>query len=222
MGAVLEMMSMTRLSMILAATMLMSCGEAGVQGRVAQAAGLLLGSDALPPPTQPLNVTEEDLLSNPGTYMRVNIRDRDRWDTMVKAGNNGSRTTWIDGESISVTEENGIVVATRGLPRDIMGAEAGGTWNAIRAGGGTTQKRLDFLDDQDQISAEVLQCRIASMGSDPVTRLKRTYPAQRFQEECSGEGLSLTNIYWLNPSGRIIRSLQAVSPDAGYLQIDVF
>ncbi|WP_159086941.1 YjbF family lipoprotein [Loktanella sp. Alg231-35] len=213
---------MTRLGLVVAAWALMSCGDARNDGIGGQVTGLLLGSDAEAPARQSLNVTEEDLLGNPGTYMRVNIRDRNRWETMVRAGSNGARTTWIDGENITVTEENGIVVATRGLPRDMMGAEATGTWNAIRAGGGTVQRQVDFLDDQDQILARVLQCRIVSEGSDPVTRLQRTYPASRFKEECSGEGLSLSNIYWLNPSGRMIRSLQAVSPDAGYLQIDVF
>lgn len=222
MGAVLEMMGMARLGLLLAACALMSCGDARDEGLGGQVAGLLLGGGAEAPTPQSLNVTEDDLLSNPGTYMRVNVRDHNRWETMVRAGSNGTRTTWIDGQSITVTEENGIVVATRGLPRDMMGAEATATWNAIRAGGGMVQRQVDFLDDQDQILARVLQCRIVSEGSDPVTRLQRTYPASRFKEECSGEGLSLTNIYWLNPSGRMIRSLQAVSPDAGYLQIDVF
>lgn len=216
------MMTMVRFGMALATFALMSCGDARGGGLGGQVAGLLLGGGESAAAPQSLNVTEDDLLNNPGTYMRVNIRDRNRWDTMVKAGSNGARTTWIDGESIAVTEENGIVVATRGLPRDIMGADTAATWNAIRAGGGTVQRQVDFLDDQDQISSKVLQCRIVSEGSSPVTRLKRTYPAFRFEEECRGEGLSLTNVYWLNPSGRMIRSLQAVSPDAGYLQIDVF
>jgi hypothetical protein len=189
---------------------------------VATVVGTVAGVDASAPASQPLSVTREELLANPGTYMRVNIRDRDRWDTMVKVGENGARTTWIDGESITLTEENGVVAATRGLPRDIMGADTAPTWNAIRAGGGDVQRRVDFLDDQDQILSRVLQCRIVSEGSDPVNRLDLSYPATRFREECSSEGLSLANIYWVNPSGRIIRSVQAVSPDAGYLQIDVF
>jgi hypothetical protein len=141
---------------------------------------------------------------------------------MVQAGANGARTTWIDSASISLTLENGIAVATRGLRRDLMGADTEQTWNAIRSGGGTAQRQHDFLDDQDQISTRVLQCSIVLKGSDAVNRLQQTYAATRFEEKCTSELLSFTNIYWLNRAGAMIRSVQAVSPDAGYLQIDVF
>lgn len=221
MGAVLEMMTAIRAGLILTTTLMMSCSAISDSGVVGQVVGAVTGAEA-PPVGQQINASEDDLLNNPGTFLRVNIRDLDRWTTMVKAGENGTRTTWIGGDGISITEENGVLAATRGLPRDIMGADTAATWQAIRAGGGTVQKRMDFLDDQDQILARVLQCRIVSAGSDPVNRLQRTYPATKFEEECTGEGLSLTNVYWLNPSGRMIRSVQAVSPDAGFLQIDVF
>lgn len=222
MGAVLEMKQMIRFIVVPLAMAVASCGAIAGNPMVATVVGTVAGVDASEQATQPISVSREELLANPGTYMRVNIRDRDRWDTMVKVGENGARTTWIDGESITLTEENGVVAATRGLPRDIMGADTAPTWNAIRAGGGELQRRVDFLDDQDQILSRVLQCRIVSEGSDPVNRLDLSYPATRFREECSSDGLSLANIYWVNPSGRIIRSVQAISPDAGYLQIDVF
>lgn len=222
MGAVLAMKTVIRTGLFLAASLMMSCGAISESGVATRVVGAVLGTDGAAPAGQPIAVTEDDLLNNPGTYLRVNIRDLNRWDTMVTAGENSARTTWINGQSTTVTEENGIIAATRGLPRDVMAADTAPTWNAIRAGGGTVKKRMEFLDDQDQILTRVLQCRIVSAGSDPVSRLQRTYPATRFDEKCSGEGLSLANIYWLNPSGRIIRSLQAVSPDAGYLQVDVF
>jgi hypothetical protein len=141
---------------------------------------------------------------------------------MVQAGANGTRTTWIDSESISVTLDGGIVVATRGLPRDLMGAEVRPTIQAIRAGGGTVQRQHDFLDDQDQIVSTVLDCVIEGKGADGITRLGQSISTSRFEERCTSDGLSLTNIYWVNSTRGIVRSLQAVSPDAGYLQVDAF
>ena len=214
---------MIRLWPGLAALVLMSCGELRDDNSTgAQVAGLLLGQGGEAPAATQSAVTEEDLLSNPGKFIRVNIRDLNRWDTAVVAGTNGARTTWIDSAGISVTLENGIVVATRGMPRDLMGAEGGSTWSAIRSGGGTVQRQHDFLTNQDQTSSEVLQCSIVSKGSEGVSRLRQIYPASRFEEICTSSGLTFTNIYWVNRSGVMIRSVQAVSPDAGYLQIDVF
>ncbi|MDX8355052.1 YjbF family lipoprotein [Cognatiyoonia sp. IB215182] len=167
-------------------------------------------------------VPQDEILNNPGQYMRVNIRDLDRWDTMAQAAQNGRRITWVDTENNTITLENGIVVATRGLPRDLMGADVGQVWAAIRAGGGNAQRIHEFLGDDDQISQQLLQCSIAPKGPDIVQRLGQTLDSRRFEEKCAGEGLQLTNIYWINRNGRLLRSLQAISPEAGYLQIDVF
>lgn len=204
---------------------LTACGSLGSDDSGAQVAELALGvvtgqpEEAAPAGS---SVTEEQILSNPGKFMRVNIRNLDSWDTMVPAATNGSRVTWVDSENNTVTLDNGIVVATRGLPRDLMGATATQTWAAIRAGGGNAQRTHEFLDDNDQIAQQLLQCSIVSKGADTVNRLSQTLNSRRFEEICTGEGLQLTNIYWLNASGRMLRSLQAVSPGAGYLQIDVF
>ncbi|WP_373636804.1 YjbF family lipoprotein [Yoonia sp. BS5-3] len=214
-------------NIILAAAIagLTACGSIGDDGVGAQladvATGLVSGQSAEAAPSAAV-ITEEELVNNPGKFMRVNMRRLDRWDTMVPAATNGARVTWVDSENNTVTLENGIIVATRGLPRDIMGASANGTWAAIRAGGGNAQRTHEFLDDNDQISQELLQCSIDFKGADTVNRLSQSLNSRKFEEICRGETLQLTNIYWLNGSGQLLRSLQAISPDAGYLQIDIF
>lgn len=224
MGAVLEMTcGIKSYVTVLAILCLAACGTLREDNPGTQVAGLagqlITGQTGA---RAAVLVSQEEILSNPGKYMRVNIRDLDRWDTMVEAARNGSKVTWVDSENNSITLENGVIVATRGLPRDLMGADTAQVWAAIRAGGGNAQRTHDFLTDQDQISQQLLQCRIAQQGSDTVRRLGQTLDATRFEEKCAGEGLQLTNIYWVNRSGLLLRSLQAISPDAGYLQIDVF
>ena len=79
-----------------------------------------------------------------------------------------------------------------------------------------------FRVGHDQSLQFALTCTLEGKGADEVNRLGQSLPAQRFEEVCRSENLTLTNVYWADRSGKIIRSLQAVSPDAGYLQIDVF
>ena len=203
---------------------LTACGPLSEGSTSGQIVGLVTARVVGAPPPAPagLGVSQEQVLANPGTYMRVNIRNLNQWDTFAQAGQNGARVTWVNGRNLSLTLEDGIMVATRGLPRDLMGADASGTVRAIRAGGGNSQRTHEYLTDLDGISPRLLQCRIASKGPETIERLQNALISVRFEEECEGDELRFTNIYWVNRAGLIIRSLQAVSPDAGYLQIDVF
>lgn len=226
MGAVLAMtqgMKQVLFGLILSG--LTACGSLGDDGIGAQVAEVAVGiatgqgTEAAPAPA---SASQEDILSNPSNYLRVNIRNLDRWATMVPAATNGSRVTWVDSQNVTITIEDGIVVATRGTIQDLMGASADQTLAVMRAGGGDAQRTHEFLDDNDQIAQEVLQCSIASQGADTVTRFEQSLNAQKFEELCRGERLTLTNVYWINSGGKILRSLQAVSPGAGYVQIDAF
>lgn len=223
MGAVLAMKRIKLISLATACA-LAACGPLSEGSTASQVVGLATAriSGVPAPATSGLAVTQEQVLGNPGTYMRVNIRAIDQWDTMARAGKNGDRVTWVNGSNITLTLEDGIMVATRGLPRDLMAAEASETRAAIRSGGGNAQRTHEYLSDQDGISTQLLQCRIGSQGPDAIERLQQTLNSVRFEEKCEGENIRFTNVYWVNARGSIIRSLQAVSPDAGYLQIDVF
>ena len=226
MGTVLEMIQHIKaIAVGVVVFGITACGsltEEGTGSQVAElATGLVTGQGGDAAPTT-LAVTEEQIFANPGQNMRVNIRDLDRWDTMVASAQNGGRVTWVDSENNTISLDNGIVVATRGLPRDLMGAEVSQVWAAIRAGGGNAQRPHEFLTDGEQITQQLLQCRIVAQGSDTVRRLRQELDSRRFEETCEGDGLQLTNIYWLNRDNLLLRSLQAISPDAGYLQIDVF
>lgn len=203
---------------------LASCGPLSKGSTAAQVVGLVTTQIAGAPPaaSTDLGVSQEQVLANPGQYMRVNIRDLNQWDTMAQAARNGTRVTWVNGRNITLTMQDGIVVATRGLPRDLMGAEVSGTASAIRAGGGNAHRTHEYLTNLDGISTRLLQCRIVSKGPETIERLQKSLNTVRFDEECEGEELRFTNIYWVNRAGTIMRSLQAVAPDVGYLQIDVF
>ncbi|WP_106358519.1 YjbF family lipoprotein [Yoonia maritima] len=214
------MKKIMRLGVCVAAlTLLVSCGQSGLTARLA---GLVTGQSA--PAEQVANtlVPADEMHANPGKYLRVNIRNQEAWSSMVQVARNSGRVTWVDQRNVTMTFENGLLVATRGLVRDLMGADVSQSWAAIQRGGGTAQRRHDFITDQDGISTELLQCSIVSEGTEVITRAEKTISTRRFNEKCEGERLTFTNIYWVNQRGAMVRSLQAVSPDAGYLQIDVF
>ena len=227
MGAVLEM---TRLGFIGAASLalLAACGPLNEGGFGSQVAGLIAARTGLGPAPEPAaapapaGVPKAQALANPGTLMRVGVRNTNRFDTMVIAGRNGSRVTWVDTQGMAVTLEGGLIVATRGLPRDLMGAEVGESRAALRSGSGSSRRIHDYLDDLDQIQRELLLCSIETKARETIEILDIPHATRRLEETCRGEVISFTNIYWVKGDGRVLRSLQAVSPEAGYLQIDVY
>ena len=223
MGAVLAMMTMVRLMAMAAMCAAAACGPLSKGTAAAQVGALAKARVAgAPQAAAAAGVSRAQAEAARGTTMRINIRDINRWETLSRAARNGSRITWVNGRNISVTTEGGVVTATRGLPRDLMGADVSGTAQALQNGGGNAVRTHEYLTNNDGISMELLQCRIASKGPETIESLQRTLNSVRFEEECAGENLRFTNIYWLNRNGDMIRSLQAVTPEVGYLQIDVF
>jgi hypothetical protein len=61
---------------------------------------------------------------------------------------------------------------------------------------------------------------VASQGRETIGILGRQITAERFGEACQSDLLAFTNSYWVDDAGQMVRSLQAVSPDSGYLQLD--
>ena len=74
-------------------------------------------------------------------------------DIFQKIGSNGNQETWISSIGMTITLENGIVVATRGFGEDIYAADTRGLSAALRRGVGTYSRRIEQLDS----SAEVIR-----------------------------------------------------------------
>jgi hypothetical protein len=61
---------------------------------------------------------------------------------------------------------------------------------------------------------------VASQGGETIGILGRQIATERFSEACTSDILSFNNTYWIDFSGNLVRSLQAIAPDSGYIQLD--
>lgn len=203
---------------------LMGCGplnEGNIGKGALQAVSGLLPGKAAPAaaPAGPV-VTRAQLDAQPGTVMIVTAHGGASVASMVPAAVNLNRVTWVSADNVSVTTENGMIIATRGFPRDLMAANVIESRRALAAGGGTSRRTHETLSGMDQISTELLQCSIAPEGAETINIVEKAYATRRFTESCKGENIAFTNTYWLDAGGQIVRSLQAVSPETGILQLD--
>ena len=177
------------------------------------------GAPAAPVPTAPV-LTRAQVDANPGGFMVLNAYSGTMVAALVAGAQNGNRTTWLSANGPSVTTQNGVMVATRGFPRDLMAADVDGVMRALIAGGGTATRVHETLSDTDQSVTQSFTCTVASQGRETIGILGRQIATERFGETCQSDRLSFSNSYWIDDSGKMVRSLQAIAPDSGYIQLD--
>lgn len=165
--------------------------------------------EAEPPAVNPAALTGDSLL--------VRIVNRDQVAALRRTAVNGARETWESPGEVAMTFENGILVGTRGLNEDLMGADISGVREALNAGGGTTTRRHSYLGSEDQITTATMTCTISPDGTEDVITRGGTISAIKYKEECAGPRLVFTNSYWFNDN-RLVQTRQLVSVAVGYIQ----
>jgi len=176
----------------------------------------LFGGDTAP--AAPV-ISPEVANAGPGNVLLVTLRARDLVAPMLRTATNGSRVTWKSDADLAMTFDNGILISTRGLGDDLMGADTAGLQEAIQNGQGTTTRRQSYLDSLDQIVTFDLTCEVSSPGVEETALL--TGPAQltKVVESCQSPRLVFENSYWLS-DGKIIKSSQAISASQGFISVE--
>jgi hypothetical protein len=223
MGAGLEMITHKFWTSALALGLLVSCGPLAenslganfLKDRIGKASGTTAASQPVAAPAV------DPATAAPGEILIVTIMSRNAVAPLTKIAQNGNTVTWVSPGKVSLTLKDGILIATRGLNEDLMGADVAGVRAALAAGGGTATRTHSFLDSEDQIRLDRLNCTITPEGVEEIAAATGTRKAMRYDERCEGRRVIFTNSYWLDTSGgRIVQSRQAVAPTTGFLQIN--
>lgn len=218
MGAVLAMKQTLTLGLL---ATLGACGplnDGNIGLDAARQIGGLVGIDTGPTaaPAVPPNIAN----AAPGDVLLVTIVNRNAVAPLTKAQTNAQTITWISPGDVSMTFADGILIGTRGLTEDLMGVDANGVRDAIRAGGGTATRRHSFLNALDQIRTRSMTCTITQGARETLTLINGAAETIKFEESCTGE-MVFTNSYWVDATtGAMLRSLQVVSASDGYIQAD--
>ena len=200
-----------------------ACGplnEGNVAAGALKAVQARLGGAApTPAPAAPV-LTPAQVAANPGGFMVMNAYNGTLVTALAAATQNGDRTTFLSPDGLSVTTQNGVMVASRGFPRDLMAADVDGTMQALIAERGTATRIHETLSGTDQIVRQTFACTVASQGRETIGIMGRQVGTEVFAETCQSDRLAFTNRYWISDDGRMVRSLQAIAPESGYVQLD--
>ena len=130
-------------------------------------------------------------------------------------GQNGTVATWQTVDRITLSFDRGVLVASRGLGFDLMGADADPTRAALAGQVSEIYRRkMRYLTGDNHSTWLTAGCSMRAAGTEEGLR--------RFEESCKARGNSYTNIYLLDGAGRVVTSRQWLSPELGYIEIGPF
>lgn len=160
-------------------------------------------------------LTREDFAE---PVMRVQIPSRGANAVLSRVAVNKDVETWLAVDNISLSFQKGVLVASRGLGFDLMGADAQNTLKAIAGGGDKIYRRqMRYLTGDHHSTYLTAGCSLKPLGAETVGGQR----LHRIEERCEARPSEFTNIFWLNSSGTIVQSQQWVSPSVGYIQSSI-
>ena len=151
-----------------AAAVLAGCGDQGRAGLLRPLAGKIIpalddgSGDRFAQAAQRPGFTPADIAANLDGFMFVGVPTMGPPVPARLLQDNAGHQTWDVQVGFTVAFRDGLMVATRGLGGDLMGADVAQVRAALDAGGGTAIRRQDYLDGQDQVVTETYECTISA------------------------------------------------------------
>jgi len=139
--------------------------------------------------------------------------------TLIHHSVNGSVVTWTTGDQVTLSFQDELLIATRGLGDDLMSADVANSIQMLRGKieSGHYPRFHSYLDGEYQTQYRSFQCKRGTAISETVTIFSRNHATTRIEEHCVSPGLEITNIYWRGTDGFLWKTRQWVSPTVGYV-----
>lgn len=192
-------------------------GCSAISGAVGMAGNLVSGPEA-PGIADGLGFGPDDVVADPDAFMLVQVAARGITGVAREVNANGAVRTWIGETGYSVTLDDGILVATRGLGDDLIAANTAGVRAALRQGGGATERQHDYIDARNRITTETYECVVAGVGPEEVDLGIRKVMLLLLTETCGNDRIQFENRYFVDDAGTIIAARQFVSQTVAYLR----
>lgn len=180
------------------------------------------GSDFWEEKTDPREVLTREMIDTaPNDLLLFAPVSEELASVFAHKSRNGDLIAWVSDEDVSLTLQDGIVVATRGLGNDLMGADVGLVYRSVVSGRGRTVRVHEYLNGEDQIIRSEYACNIAVLRSETIEIFQRKHQTRVISETCTGDAGGFRNLYWIDAAGMIWQSRQWVSPRVGAVDIQI-
>ena len=143
----------------------------------------------------------------------VSSLDKTNEATLVALGNNEEKLTWVSADGISVSYDNGILIATRGYSQDLLSLKYKNPANLFSASEIKYDKVHRYLSGQNNYHDIYFKCTGIKKFSKPTQILEYNLSVDTFVEKCEHSTYNYVNTYDLLAGTTIVlRSTQWISP----------
>ncbi|HGG06707.1 MAG TPA: hypothetical protein ENK28_14705 [Aliiroseovarius sp.] len=215
---------------LLSAGLLAACGNDPTMGAGSQVAvdfvkgigGRIAAPAAAAQPAanaaDPMALVNKALAATDGKVMLAAIESRDVLAIMGVAAENHGYETWLTADRQSLILKRGVLTGSRGLGEDLMASVSDGAIALITSRrNGQATRSYQYLAGSGDTVSRTLSCQIAAAGEEQVSFGEINAKAKIMTEICSGDGLSIQNAYWVDGSGRVVKSRQWLGEAIGYI-----
>ena len=147
--------------------------------------------------------------------------DRGQNGTMTQYPGEGVGQTWLGVDGSTVTLDNGILKATRGVGDDLMGSEISADINWKNPTEAPYTRKLAYLRADHQTHVYEYECTLTDTKQyETIAVFEAKFRVRRIEESCRGDGSQFVNDYRVCASGLVRKSRQYHGEKIGYMTIE--
>ena len=146
--------------------------------------------------------------------------DRGQNGTLLQYPGEGIGQTWLAVDGSTVTLENGLLKATRGMGDDLMGSEISVTIDWSDLVEVSYERRMAHLRLDNKTLIKEYSCTFTDMNSmETISLFDADFSVNHVQETCQGSAGSFVNDYYIDTEGLVRNSRQYQGDKIGYMTI---
>ena len=149
----------------------------------------------------------------------ISSLDEKNQATLVALGNNKEKLTWVSADGISLTYDQGILIATRGYSQDLLSLKYLNPTDLFKSKNIEYKKVHRYLTSENKYDDIDFKCLGKREQTKPELFLEYKITLDRFVEDCVSNQYSYKNEYdLLSGTSIVIRSKQWISPSNKYFK----
>ena len=165
-------------------------------------------------------VVSRDIIDGVGVPILFVEIDRGQNGTMTQYPGVGVGQTWLGMDGSTITLDNGLLKATRGMGDDLMGSEISLEINWSDLEEVPYERRMAYLRFDNKTHINEYSCTLTDMNSmETISLFDAEFSVNHFQETCQGAAGSFVNDYYIDTEGLVRNSRQYQGNKIGYMTI---
>ena len=145
----------------------------------------------------------------------------------LETGQNGTLTpypgkgvgqTWLGADGATITFEQGVLKASRGMGDDVMGSTSSMPSWSVLLNSEQYVRQITYLTGNNFLQNKTFKCVIKKVTENDVQEIWGiVHKTKKYKEDCVNPNTKFSNVYYVDKLGVVRRSKQYHSDTLGYI-----